>query len=335
MYVRAGQGMRGLGATGDWWEVLTNETKIRIQNWIVDVAARAGAPLNVSEMQAAARAALRASGTESPRITAEMIASRVLRMILEGYARPVADGGGFVVGEARAGYTGLYCLCPSNTPAGRVDPVTGTTLPPPSDAAPLANGRCPAGYGGVPVSAPMMYTAPIIPHFVPSTTTGIAGRVVDASGAPVAGATIWIPPFTRAATAADGRFSIVRKAGTYSLSVSKAGYQDVPAFDVTVTSGGVTTLSDVVLLVAGAVDEERDEGLPRCPPGTALDPATGACVSAEAPPDCADPANAWMVECGGSGTYKVEEPWYKSPWVWVAGGLVLLAGGYAVYKATR
>lgn len=341
--------MRGFGVVGNWWTILDEATKTSIQNRIVDYLAAHGAPLNVTTVRTEAIAALRRAGSYedfwSPTRKEPLIASQITEMILEGYARPVAEGGGFVVEEARAGLTGRLCLCPGSSLSEAYDPTVTARMR--SEAPPLADGRCPPGTGGVPLPVPVQLVARVPSremYVIRSPTLGISGRVVDSAGAPVAGATVSVGPpagrpggagsFANVTTAADGRFSIVRKAGTYDLQITATGYQSTSAAGVIVTTTGITNMGDVPVAAEGE------------PPVTdpCMDSANAwmeECGGDGVPPGadpCADSANAWMVECGGSGTRpktEVEKPWYSSPWVWVAGGLVLLVGVYAVYKTSK
>ena len=71
-----------------------------------------------------------------------------------------------------------------------------------------------------------------------ATTGNIAGTVKDGNGAPVAGVTITrlLPSITRTATTdAGGHFIILSLApDTYTLSLSKSGYQNISFPGVTV-----------------------------------------------------------------------------------------------------
>ena len=340
MYVDKSQGMHGFGAVGDdWWRSLGADTKLAIQNHIVDYLTSRGGSLNMAEMRAEAVSLLQSEGTRWP--NEAMITEKITDMILAGCARPVAEGGGFVVEDPREGMVGRDYYCPATTRASY-------------GASALADGRCPAGTGGVPVAAALLHVYIPEQHVMPSTTLGIAGRVVDSSRTPVSGARVDVGPvagaiggvgsFANVTTLADGRFSFVRPARTWSLVISKAGYQNVSIPTVVVTSTGITDLGDVTISAEELpcpAGQERDAAgncvpidVP-CPAGEERD-AAGNCVSTGGV-DCTDEANAWMVACGGDGIYKGEavEPWYKSPWVWVAGGLVLLVGGYTVYRAMR
>lgn len=86
----------------------------------------------------------------------------------------------------------------------------------------------------------------------------ISGRVLDAKGEPVIGATILVPGTTKgAATDVDGNFTIRDvPAGTYKIAVSSLGMNTVSQ-DVTVTDGATATLnaamSENTTLLAEAV----------------------------------------------------------------------------------
>ena len=76
------------------------------------------------------------------------------------------------------------------------------------------------------------------------TTAGVAGRVVDAAGAPVAGARIeFLHTLTGASHAAlsdaDGRFSLanLRPGGPYTLEATRIGMQRVTREDLTLSAG--------------------------------------------------------------------------------------------------
>ena len=76
------------------------------------------------------------------------------------------------------------------------------------------------------------------------TTAGVAGRVVDAAGAPVAGARIeFLHTLTGAShtalSDADGRFSLanLRPGGPYTLEATRIGMQRVTREDLTLSAG--------------------------------------------------------------------------------------------------
>src|SRR5579863_6406222 len=81
------------------------------------------------------------------------------------------------------------------------------------------------------------------------TTGGIAGSVKDSSGAPIAGARIQvISPSQTATTATDagGHFALLSLApDTYTLNVSKTGYQQATTAHVTATTAGSLVKSGV------------------------------------------------------------------------------------------
>jgi hypothetical protein len=80
------------------------------------------------------------------------------------------------------------------------------------------------------------------------TTGKICGRVVDAKGQPLVGASVAIPALrTGAATDAEGRYTILNvPAGAYDVRINLLGYGPVTTTGVTV-SADLTAKLDVTL----------------------------------------------------------------------------------------
>ena len=89
------------------------------------------------------------------------------------------------------------------------------------------NGEATPSPTATPATAPLaapVYLPLVLKDHPPAST--IAGRVTDGAGAPVAGAAISVsgPVNASTTTASDGRYAFRLPAGTYNVSVAKAGY---------------------------------------------------------------------------------------------------------------
>ncbi len=96
--------------------------------------------------------------------------------------------------------------------------------------------------------------------FAQETTGGISGQVVDATGAPVAGATVTVvhrPSGTSTTTLTDatGVYNArnLRVGGPYDVTVSSG---DVPAQSATVASVGIGSPTNLDILVSGYADQD-------------------------------------------------------------------------------
>ena len=115
---------------------------------------------------------------------------------------------------------------------------------------------------GTTASIGLALAAGTVPGLAPAamaqsyTTGGVGGTVVDASGAPLAGATVTVTSNARGSTrqvvtGADGRFFIGRlEVGTYSLTAGSPGYQTVSNDQIQVSVGSSSTYR--LVLPAGA-----------------------------------------------------------------------------------
>jgi len=78
------------------------------------------------------------------------------------------------------------------------------------------------------------------------TTATIVGSIRDTNGKPISGATIRLGPYSTTSDAA-GNFLIASIApGTYSLIITKSGYNDYPAGDVRLNAGDVRPFSIIM-----------------------------------------------------------------------------------------
>ncbi len=108
--------------------------------------------------------------------------------------------------------------------------------------------------------------------YTPPTTGSITGTVVDITGAGISGATITTTPgsYTATSTApgpmdlgggSTGGFSISSvEENTYTLTVTKSGYDDSTVTDVVVTGGGTTDVGNVVIYAAGTSPNVDNDG---------------------------------------------------------------------------
>jgi hypothetical protein len=238
--------------------------------------------------------------------------------------RALVDGGGSVC-TAADGSTRVTCYHTDGS---------GPTV--------LASGPCPAGTGGMvqiqrqrlPSEAESLLAKPRVGTVI--------GKVVDETGAVVARAKVTLGPpagsfvtagaYTSGTTASNGTLLIQKAAGTYDLVVEATGYSKLVVSGVVLTSGTVTNLGSLRVLVPVS-DVVEQEDVVTCEAGQTLDPATGLCmevVTCEAG-QTLDPATGL---CVATEAKTDEEPkWYSSPWVWVIGGVVVLGGGYLAWNA--
>ena len=87
----------------------------------------------------------------------------------------------------------------------------------------------------------LLFVVVLVPGSSLAQVTGsVSGRVIDETGAPLVGATVYLQGSqTGAATDMDGRFSILQvPVGTYNLVVSFVGFTSQTLFNVNVKSVG-------------------------------------------------------------------------------------------------
>ena len=87
----------------------------------------------------------------------------------------------------------------------------------------------------------LLFVAVLVPGSSLAQVTGsVSGRVIDETGAPLVGATVYLQGSqTGAATDMDGRFSILQvPVGTYNLVVSFVGFTSQTLFNINVKSVG-------------------------------------------------------------------------------------------------
>lgn len=264
----------------EWWIGFSPELKYNIGMWILGEAGRQGLP------------AIWDNRVET------------VEPFLRSFDRAAEDGGGFVVGTA--------CYCPPTAPGGASLRV-------------MSDQPCPAGSGGVggtPVSEltaaeiaarlaetkrrermTLTKKIPKVSVTLPREATGMIGRVANAAGVVIGGATITIgPPAGTMArfgstkstvTAADGTFAVAIAPGTYDVSIAATGYDGGTIAGVVVPTSGKVDLGLIGLDVV--VDEFKTSDI--------------------VPGD------------------EVATPWYKKWQVWVIAGGVVLLGGVAVVVA--
>ncbi|MFO1051680.1 MAG: carboxypeptidase-like regulatory domain-containing protein [Planctomycetota bacterium] len=170
-------------------------------------------------------------------------------------------------------------------PSGpRSDPATGTS---PSTAEPRAPTTVTPSQGASPTEQRVPVREPEGNSDLPQ---GLRGRIVDAAGAPIAGATVdlleglagnpfdalviaergvVVPPAARAQSGADGRFRIgarMRPARTFSLRVHAAGYAETVLGEVTLFEDRYSDLGDIKLQrgvrLVGRITVQGAEGFP-------------------------------------------------------------------------
>ncbi len=125
------------------------------------------------------------------------------------------------------------------------------------------------------------------------------GFVVDASGAPVVGASVSIGP-VEGITDASGAFAMdIVPGATYDVTVRASGFFDRQVGRAVVSYGVPYNVGRVVIVRTGAR------------PGSDED----------------------VFKEDGDGT--VKKPWYKKPWVWAIVGGVAVAGGAVVVASRR
>lgn len=320
------------GAAGDWWESLSAEAKIGLVNWAADSARSQGLSADWDRLVAQANAdAARnvptyggeVGGAERRR---DALARYATNFVLSNIARSVADGGGVAFG--------LRCLCPMTSPEAG------------ASAQRRVDERCPAGTGGVPATAPVVVgikTKPEMNVFVnlpkpPGSdvrTATIKGRVVDAAGVGIPGASVVVSPegggpvgpgmSASVVAGADGAFSadVVPRGGssTIAVSVEAAGYVGATASGVSAVKGQIT--EGVVIPLAAAVagggggGGGDGGGGAYCPEGFVLASDGVSCVAL------------------GEKSDEGPRPWYKNKWTYIIGGVVIVGGGIAVAVARR
>lgn len=167
-----------------------------------------------------------------------------------------ADGpvtGGTTVTITGSGFTGTTSVSFGGVPASSftVDSaISITAISPAHDAGTVdVTVTTPGGTSATGSADQFTYTSPLI------TTGTISGTVKDSNNNLVSGATVSLTvsgSVYSAQTAADGAYSILNiPAGTdYTVTTSKAGFQDRIVSGVTVTAGSTTTGVDFILYTA-------------------------------------------------------------------------------------
>jgi outer membrane receptor protein involved in Fe transport len=100
--------------------------------------------------------------------------------------------------------------------------------------------------GAIGTVAPTAPTAPAaVPATVPAGSGTVQGLVIDATGAPVGGATVEAkgPTSASVVTTSSGAYSLTLSPGVYTLNASKAGFTGASTVDYPVASGTVVTLN--------------------------------------------------------------------------------------------
>lgn len=193
----------------------------------------------------------------------------------------------------------------------------------------------------------------------------IEGVVVGETGFPVRAATVrfTIPGVATigrtkmAETTVEGRFRLDLSAGEYVLTVQATDYEDTTFGPYGLSTGETLDVGELVLpsvdrmpICGDGMTEDPDTGecvpiapTDTCGEGYVFDPAAG-CVPVEDAVTCPEgyqPTESGLcvaiepVDDGDESDGEAAKPWYKSPLVWVGGGLLLLGGGYLVYRAVK
>lgn len=241
--------------------------------------------------------------------------------------RASTDGGGAIC-TARDGSTQIRCF-------NNADPTLAPVV--------MASGRCPAGTGGM-AAGPGVVTrgTTVVRTTMAVVTTGLRGRVVDSAGRGIAGAAVVLAPAVPAGTRAmltptnrlqqstadaSGNFTVKAAPGSYDVTVSATGYTPMKSAGVVVgatgiTDGGVVTMSPVADAAAAAAAEEAARQAREA-------------AAAQAAADAAAAAEMERQRQAALAKTEEEEAWYKSPWVWLIGGAVVIGGSYLVWQSMQ
>lgn len=226
----------GAGSDSEWWSVYDEDARYRLAVWIRDTARSLGRPITWDGSRA------------------------TMDAVLRQHAHGAVDGGGFVVGTLR--------MCPSNMPGGRTEPMRSTDQP------------CPAGSGGVGGEQVREISAEDVIRIneenkrrerlaaeeaarqraaeedarrrsglVDFAPTGISGRVTDAAGVSVAGASVTAGARTTT-TKADGSFVLTLGAGTVDVVITSSGFSTTTISGVAVAAHVMQDLGTVALAAA-------------------------------------------------------------------------------------
>ena len=149
----------------------------------------------------------------------------------------------------------------------------------------------------------------------------VTGRVIDVNGNPISGATVYFsagsPPavISTATTGADGTFSTVVNAGSYTVSATAPGYGNSSPIGIVVTGGATVTVPDIMLgpvsngslggLITGTSTTTPITGVAI----TITDPVTGRTVSTTSGALTSSPDGSGSINYGpltlAAGTYTV------------------------------
>lgn len=221
--------------------------------------------------------------------------------------RVVADGGGSVC-TAGDGLQQVRCYNPTT---GVMDTYAD-------------NRRCPGGTGGMPRTLTVVARPKVLQTLRPVVAPGpskpvVSGYVVGPDGTGIVGANVqlrqpmvepgamMISTFAPSTTTDfSGAFLLEPKPSTYEVVVTATGFNEAVFGPITVPATGSVDVGALALEATAVLPPPPVE----CSEGKVLDPVTGECVAAPV----------------------VAKPWYKSPLVWVIGGVVVVGGGYLLLR---